>query len=355
MFSPSGVKSFVLSYRFEGRRRFLILGRYGELTPKAAEKKALRALVDLADGIEPSREKRAVREAPTVEDLKARYTTDHAETKKKKKSQANDLSMWNNHVLPRLGSRKVASITPADIARLHSALRDTPYAANRVVALLSKAFNLAETWGWRDRGSNPCSDIERYPERARERYLTQAELERLGRVLAEVEAEQSTSPSVVTALRLLLLTGCRLDEILRLRWEHVQPERGGLWLPDSKVGHRLVPVCAAVFEILDSSPRVPDNPWVLPGRRKGRRLINLSKPWYDIRERAGIPDVRIHDLRHTYATVGVGFGLSLPILGNILGHSDSATTARYAHIAESPVRQGVELIGGSIADALQAA
>lgn len=348
---PSGKKSFVVSYRVLGRKRIMVLGRYGVLTLDQARARARKVLAQAAEGLDPSKDRQTLLKAPTMADLATRFLADHA-PKKKASSIRNDRRMWKQNILPHLGQRKVVDITREDIDRLHSRMRETPYAANRVLALLSKAFNLAEVWGWRPDASNPCRHVKPYKEEKRERYLSAAEISRLGAVLEEVEHERVELPGVATAIRLLLLTGCRLNEILSLRWEDVDFETGCLRLADSKTGKRLVVLSGGALELLASTERVAGNPHVIPGKIEGQHLINLSKPWRRIRERAGLDGVRLHDLRHTFGSVGAGAGLSLPLIGKMLGHSQPATTARYAHLANDPLRRAVDLVGDEISTAL---
>lgn len=349
---PSGKKSFVVSYRVMGRKRIMALGKFGVLTLDQARIKARKVLAQVADGLDPSRDRQALLKAPTVADLADRYLTDHG-PKKKASSVRDDRRNWAQHVLPRIGQRKIVDITRQDIDRLHSQMRKTPYAANRVLALLSKAFNLAEVWGMRPEGSNPCRHVKLYKEEKRERYLSVAEITRLGNVLAEMERQQLELPGTVAAVRLLLLTGCRLNEILKLRWQDVDLDSGCLHLPDSKTGKRIVLLNRGALEVLGGLERAEGNPYVIQGRLEGRHLVNLAKPWGRIRKRAGLEGVRLHDLRHTFASFGAGAGLSLPVIGKMLGHSQPATTARYAHLANDPVRRAVDLVGTEISTALQ--
>lgn len=252
-------------------------------------------------------------------------------------------------VLPALGKRKVVSISTKDVADLHHELRSKPFQANRLLALLSKMLNLAEAWGLRPLHSNPCSHVERYREPKRERFLSPAELTKLGEALAEVEDNGSEDPAAILAIRLLLLTGARRNEILTLRWEHVDLDNGLLKLPDSKTGPKSVPLGPAAVALLAALPRVEANPYVAPGRRSGDRFKGLHRPWARIRERAGLPDLRLHDIRHSFVAVGIAANLGLPVLGSILGHKHPATTARYAHLADDPRRAAASRISQEIA------
>ena len=213
--------------------------------------------------------------------------------------------------------------------------------------VLSKMFNLAEAWGLRKDGANPCRFVEKYKEHKRERFLTEDEFRRLGQVLSEVEAEGSEALSAVTAIRLLMLTGCRLGEVQTLRWENVDLEAGELRLPDSKTGARMVPLSRAAG-VLAALPRDPDNPWVIAGRKPGAHLTDLQHPWRRIRARAGLGDVRIHDLRHSFASRALALGESLPMIGKLLGHTQVQTTARYAHLARDSVKASASKIADSI-------
>ena len=300
-------------------------------------------------GGDPAEEARQKMKAPTVAALAARYLEEHAIPKKKPRSVAEDRAHLRRFILPRFGTRKAAGITRADVQSFHHALKATPYQANRALALLSKMFNLAERWGVRPDGSNPGRHVERYPEQCRERFLSAVELARLGEVVAEAEANGSEPPSALAAIRLLILTGCRRQEILGLRWEQVDFQRGLLVFEDSKTGRKAIPLGAAVLALLVDLPRLEGNPYVLPGERQGRHFVGLRDVWVRIRRRAGLEDVRIHDLRHSFASVGASGGDCLLIIGKLLGHTQAATTQRYAHLTADPVKQAADRISGEIA------
>lgn len=348
----SGRKSFVVTYRAKGRQRFHTVGRFGELTLHEARSTAMRVLARTRRGEDPSGDRQAYFRSPTIADLADRYLREHALLKKKASSTKDDTRNWRLHVLPRLGKQKVADVTRADLAGLHSELAATPYVANRVLALLSKAFNLAEVWGWRKDGTNPCRHIERFKERRRERFLSPEELSRLAQVLATAENEQTEWPQVVAAFRLLIFTGCRVGEILNLQWEHVDFEARCLRLPDSKTGSKTIYLSNPALKVLADLDPPEGNPFVVWGVKPGRHLRSLTRPWHRIRGRAGLEDVRLHDLRHSYASFGAGAGLSLRMIGQLLGHSQPVTTQRYAHLAADPVRKAAELIAESVEDAM---
>lgn len=213
-------------------------------------------------------------------------------------------------------------------------------------------FNLAEAWGLRPDGTNPARHIQKYKEEKRQRYLSEDEWARLGKALAEVEQENSELPAVITAVRLLIFTGCRLSEVLNLRWDDVDWERGCLNLRDSKTGQRFVPLGQVALDLLESTPRQAGNQFVCPGARPMRPLVNLQRPWRRIRERAGLDDVRLHDLRHSFASVGAGVGMSYPTIGKLLGHTQAQTTMRYSHLPADPLKQAANQIGERIAGAM---
>lgn len=350
--TPAGKRIFVLQYRVGGRQRRFTIGQLGALTVDQARREATRLLGVVASGIDPADGKIAAKELPTISQLAKRYLSEHAEPKKKPRSIALDRSMLINIVLPAMGRRKVQAVTRKDVAKLHHDLRKTPYQANRVLALMSKMLNLAERWGLREDGSNPCRHVEKFKEKRRERFLSGEELARLGHVLAGEERAGKEMPSAITAIRLLIFTGARLSEILSLRWEWVDFERCCLRLPDSKTGAKVIPLNQPALEELERTPRLVDNPYVIPGANYGEHLVNLNKPWGRIRLKAGLPGVRIHDLRHSYASVAAAAGLGLPIIGALLGHTQAQTTARYSHLAMDPLRAATEEIGKRIAEAM---
>jgi integrase len=277
---------------------------------------------------------------------------EHAKVKKRPGSVQSDETLFRLHILPRLGSMKVNAIDRKDIAQLHHAMRDLPGAANRTIALLSKMFNLAEKWGLRSDGSNPCRHVEKYKERKIERFLSNEELAQLGEVLNEAERTQTEMPSAISAIRLLLFTGCRLSEILTLQWDEVDTDNHCLRLRESKTGAKVVFLPPSAVEVLNAIERQDDNPHVIVGAKHGSHLVNLQKPWRRIRAKAGLEDVRIHDLRHSFASMAAASGLSLPMIGALLGHTQPQTTQRYAHLAADPMKEAAAVTGSRIAEAL---
>jgi len=350
---PSGRKTFFVQYRARGesRTRRYVLGPYGVLTPAEARDLATQVLADVRKGGDPSEARRIEAHEPTVGDLCTRYLADYAEGRKKARSVAEDRRLIEDFVKPALGRRKIRAVTRLEIVRLHNSLQRTPYQANRVLAVVSRMFNLAERWGLRPGGSNPVRHVDRFAERKRERFLSEAELARLGKALADAEQAQTETAATIAAIRLLVFTGCRLGEILRLRWAEVDFERRCLHLAESKTGARTVPLNAPALKVLAELAR-GESPWVIQGRKPGAPLVNLGKPWRRIREKADLRDVRLHDMRHSYASVAAGAGHSLVVIGALLGHRQATTTQRYAHLSDDPVRTATELVGARIAAAM---
>jgi integrase len=339
-------RTYFVKYRTkEGRQRRATIGVHGILTAEQARDEARHLLAQAALGEDPARSKRKAKGAPTVAALAERYLAEHARLHKTPSSLANDERLLKKRIIPALGHRKVFDIAREDVAKLHESLCDKRCEANRLRALLSTMFNLAEEWDLRPPRTNPCRHVKKYVEKKRKRFLRMDELARLGTAIEEADRTAAHSTSVIGAIKLLLFTGCRLSEILTLQWSEVDLESGCLDLSTSKTGQKVVHLNAAARAVLEQLPRRDDNRYVLPGLRLGAHLVNLEKPWRQIRARAGLEDVRLHDLRHTFASIGAMNGLSLPMLAAILGHSQPSTTNRYAHLAADPVRQANEIVG----------
>ena len=350
---PSGAKSYLIQYRNTGgRSRRMTLGRHGVLTPASARRIAEERLREVKQGLDPLEERSHARGGATVADLAASYLEKHLQPKCKPSTLREWTRLLHRDILPRIGRRKVADLQRGDISALHRSLRDKPVTANRVVTLLSALLTYAEREGVRPDGSNPCRHVVKYPEKKRERFLTHDELGRLGDALREAEQEGEKHPSGILAVRLLLLTGARKSEILGLRWDEVDFERACLRLSESKTGKKVIPLGAPAIEVLKTAPECEGNPYVCFGVKQGAAFCGLQAVWKRLRDRAGLSDLRLHDLRHSHASFGAGLGLSLPLIGRILGHSSTATTARYAHLADDPVRQAADRISGEIAAAM---
>ena len=344
----SGRKYFVTQFRASGRLRRMTLGPVTAMTPEIARKRAMALLSEAKAGGDPAMQRDTDRKAATVKLLGQRFLNEYVPDHCKESTAYEYRRSVELFIDPRIGSRKVTEVQRKDIAELHHAMRKTPYQANRTLGVLSKMFNMAEVWGLRPDGSNPCLHVKRFKEEKRERFLSAEEFQRLGAVLDEILKDGSETRSAVVAIRLLMLTGCRLSEIQKLRWEHVDLDAGELNLPDTKTGGRAIPLAPSAVRLLESLPRDDDNPWVIAGRKSCSHLTDLQHPWRRIRERAELPNVRIHDLRHSFASRALALGEGLPMIGKLLGHTQVQTTARYAHLARDTVKASAARIGDSI-------
>jgi integrase len=398
--ASTGLKTFVVRYRAEGGGRtapqhLMAIGRYGVLTPEEARKRAKTILGSVARGEDPARAQLAARQQMTVAQLCDRYLKEgvliptRSGTVKKASTVKDDRGRIEAHIKPLLGHRRVSSITSADIEHFlvdvasgktrtdagetghRNPVRGGKGVATRTTATLGAIFTFARRQGMRP--DNPVHGVAKYANNPKERFLTTDELERLGAAIREAEtagipwevdegapkAKHLAKPEkrftkidsfAAAALRLLLFTGCRLREILHLKWEHVDIERSLLFLPDSKSGRKTVVLNAPALALLAGLHR--NGPYVAPGDDPEQPRADLKRPWEAVSRRAGLAGIRLHDLRHTYASFGAGGGLGLPIIGKLLGHSQAATTARYAHLDNDPLRRASEQIGGQIAAAI---
>jgi integrase len=350
--TPAGAKTYLIQYRLGGRKgrtRRVTIGRHGVLTADQARIRAKILLGEVATGRDPADARDKAKGSSTFATAVESFLDQHVDAKLKASTSEEYHRLVRLYLPKNLRSRPLAEIKRADIVPLHLSLRHKPFQANRLMAMLSKFFNWAEQHGLRPDGTNPCRHIEKYRERKRERFLADEEFERLGRALADAERDIVTTPWVTAAIRLLILTGARLSEIRTLRWSEVDFEHQMLRLGDSKTGGKTIQLSDAALEVLARIPRVQDNPYVSCGDKPGACIVNLQKPWRRIRSMGGLDDVRIHDLRHSFASVAAAQGLSLPVIGALLGHSQPATTARYAHLAQDPLAKANAEISGRIA------
>ena len=350
---PTGGKVYIAQARGPDGPKRMTVGRHDVLHADQARQRAALIIARIKAGEEPVPLPLAARVngGPTVADLAARYLEEHVEVRLKPNTQRQVRGVLRRHILPALGKMPLVAIERAQAVDLQQKLCDRPVAANRAVKVLSHMYRLGEGWGMVPEGCDPCRSVEKYPERRRERFLTDAEFARLGRVLDEAVDSGSASPIAVAAIRLLMLTGCRKNEILTLRWTDVDLEAGELQLGDAKAGPRTVQLPPTAVRLLETLPRREGCPWVFPGEDREGRFSGggLDHVWQTVRTHAELEDVRLHDLRHSFASRALALGETLPVIGKLLGHSDIETTARYAHLAQDSIHETAERIAESIA------
>jgi integrase len=376
--TKSGAKCWFVEYRPGARgrgvaKRRMVLGPVGTLTPDQARTAARETLAAAALGDDPAAARARARKLPIFRDFAERYLTEEATAKLKPRTVVNYKIYLRKHAVPIIGSIKLDMVTPSDIAKLHRQVgKKRPMTANRVVECIGSVYRYAAICGLVKRGHNPAAHIEAFPEQRRERFLTSKELARLGDAIREAETTgipwqvdekkpkakhipkksrlTNIGPHAAAAFRLLILTGARLREILGLKWSYVDIERGLLLLPDSKTGRKTIVLNVPALAVLSELPRIGD--FVIVGDDPNLPRHDLNRPWRLVSKRAGLDGVRLHDLRHTHASIGAGAGLGLPIIGKLLGHSQASTTQRYAHLDADPLRRASEQIAGHIAAAM---
>ncbi|MDE0648932.1 MAG: tyrosine-type recombinase/integrase, partial [Gammaproteobacteria bacterium] len=295
------------------------------------------------------------RGGPAVAAFADRYLAEHVRGRLKPASARRMRGDIANHIVPALGRLPMGAVETAQVAALHYRLRETPAAANGAVNTLSAMYRLAGIWGVLPEGVNPCRGVDRYRTGRPERFLSEREFARLGRALGECEAAGEVSGHAAAAIRLLMLTGCRHSEILSLRWEDVDLKRAALRLRESKTGPKTVPLSAAAVRALSNLTRRDGTPWVVPGRGSGGHLSSLQRSWRRVCERAELEGVRLHDLRHSFASRALALGEGLPMIGKLLGHTQMQSTARYAHLARAAVKASAERVAASLAGDLAGA
>ena len=347
---PTGVKSFAIKYRSSGRQRNYTIGRYGTLTPDQARKKAREQVYAIDTGSDPSTVRRKERSGLSLEDLWNKYLERHAIPHKAPNSLREDRSLWRTHIKPKWSQHQLSSIRYSEMQRWHSALADRPYAANRALCLLSKMFNLAIEWG--DAEANPVKSIKKFHETPRERFLTGDERARLSQALAK---EADTAGAI--AIWMCILTGARRSEVLEARWNHfdIDSDRPVWTIPAASTKQarsNRKPLSnraqAILLEWREFCP-VSEARWLIPGRDPAKRRSDLNGPWRRIQKAAHLQDVRLHDLRHDFASSAIAEGWSLEIIGRYLGHRSIQTTQRYAHLQDDPLQAMADQIGRSYA------
>ena len=353
-------------------RRFTIAA-VGKIAPERARARALAIAGSVAEGIDPANEKTVAYKTLTVSELADQFMSLHVRQKRKPSTAKFYRDILERIVRPALGVTKVDRLTRQQVSKLHSDLHKTPFQANRVLAVIGSMYGFAARSGIVEELFNPVRNVEKFKEGRRERFLTSEEIQRLGKTIRIAETTglpwtvetnkpsakhlpkpanrfSRINPFAAAAIRLLMFTGCRLREVLNLRWENVDLERGLLFLPDSKTGRKTIVLNAPARHILANLTRL--GPYVIPGDDPQLPRFDLKAPWAAITKHAKLGALRLHDLRHTFASIGAGGGLGLPIIGRLLGHAHATTTARYAHLDNDPLRIASEAIGRRIAAAL---
>jgi integrase len=351
---PSGAKSYFLKYRTRGgRQRWLTLGPNGPLTPEQARARALREKAAIADGSDPSGERQKKRRENTVAMVADRYLAEHVSAHNKASTASEARRIVETRIKPTFGNIRITDLTRADIKAWHQSMSATPYEANRALACLSKVLNLAAV-DWELREGNPSAGIRRFPERKRERFFSDEELTKIGNALSAAEQTSSEPPGFVLLIRLLATTGMRLGEALALEWPDIDLPGRAIRLRDAKAGARTVHLGAAAVAILAASEE--PSGYVIRGRDPAKPLSahGAENAWRRLRDRAGIPDARLHDLRHTAGTFAALAGGSAFVVRDLLGHKTLAMTNRYVERAADMVRATADAVSGRVAAALNA-
>ena len=343
--TSKGARAFVVNYYLDGKERRITIGAYPDWTVTAARARAKEIKQQVDVGADPLEKRISRREAPTVADLFKEYDAKHL-PKKVERSAKDDRSMWHTYILPRLGNKKVIDLTAEDADDLHAFISQTKTVrANRVIEVLRKAINLAIRWKWCT--ENPCVGVHRNHEEKREYFLKPGEIERLAEALDQHPQKQSCN-----AIKMLLLTGARKSEVLKATWSMFDFE-GGIWTKPShhtktKKKH-VVPLSILVVDLLTAIRDNNSHPvYVFPGRVKDQPITDVKRTWTSICKMAGINEVRIHDLRHTYASLLISRKATLSVVGALLAHTQTQTTARYAHLYDDVLREATELASTAV-------
>jgi integrase len=376
--TPNGARSWIVEYRPHGggrgvAKRRITLGPVSTLTPDQAREAARTVLAKVRLGEDVAVDRAARRSAPAVRQLANQFMHDEITPTRKRRTRDLYEMYFRVHIFPELGEKLARDVTRADIAKLHRMIgKKTKVTANRVLMLLSGLYAWAGRAGEVPEGFNPANAITRYREEGRERFLSSDELGRLGDALREAETIgipwiidgenpntkhvprenrlTKLSPYATAAIRLLLFTGCRLREVLHLRWVDYDAQRSMLFLPDSKTGRKPLVLSRAAIAVIEALPRT--GKYVIMEKQDNRPRHDLKRPWDMIRRRAGLGELRLHDLRHSFAATGAASNFGLPVIGKLLGHRRAETTSRYAHLADDPLKTAVDAIAGKLASEL---
>lgn len=353
--TPAGRKIFIAQARMGGRPRRIAVGTFPEKAVAEARKEARALLEDMRSGRDPKLEREARNQALkagelTVAEFADRWLSEYVGTKLKPRTAADYATLVAQRIKPKVGHLTVARVSKDDVLRLHAAMKDTPRRANYTIAIFRALMTYAEDCGLRPVLSNPARRIKMYRERSRERFLSEAEIAKAADGISSSERAGTIGPHAAAGLRLALFTGARSGEVTAIEWPHIDWARKQVRLPDSKTNEpRTIHLSEAALEVLRTVPRV--GRFVIAGAKVDEPYRNLSRAWIVSRGPVGLDDVRLHDLRHSYASLAAGRGVSLQMIGKLLGHKAAATTQRYAHLA----RDAVAAINEELGEAMTAA
>jgi len=347
--TSKGRKTYVAHFRIAGvgNSKRMTIGVHGETFVQQARKKAADILNEARKGNDPTAELKALKQAVIVSEALERFYSEHVRCKLKPSSIENYEILKRVHLEPAFGEMRLKDVTRNRIEKFHSKFAHQPASGNKQLAVLSKFFNWCEANELIDQGSNPCKHIPKFKEQSRERYLNDRELIRLNNVLEHAEEDGLACSVAINSIKMLMLTGARRGEILSLKWSYIDFENQVLNLPDSKTGKKTIVLSSAAFELLKTIKKT-DNPFVFQGKKETAHFVNLKKPWKNIREASGLADVRIHDLRHTFASHAINNGAPLELISKLLGHSQLRTTQRYAHLQNDRLRETADLVAVSV-------
>lgn len=346
--TPAGRKMFMLAYTAaNGQRRKPAIGRFGEITVEQARGIAQDWLAEVRRGADPSAERAAARQAPTMKELCDRFISDYSIPRNRPSTVKGNRVNINAHILPALGHLKVPDVARPDIATLIGRMEKTPTAANRTLCVLRKMFNMAEVWGYRPDGSNPCRHIPKFPERGRTKLINNTELKRLFTYLDRADAEGLEHPFLTLAVRLQFAFAARRSEILNLEWSWIDFENRRVVWPDSKTGGMSKPLSAEAQELLENAPRLEDSPFVVPSIFDPQRAMpdhTYSAGWRRMIERAGIPHCGTHAIRHRAATDIANSGVPVKVGMALTAHKTVTMFMRYVHAEDDPIRAAAEAV-----------
>lgn len=353
--TPAGSKSFILNYRNQDNRsRRKTIGKYGKLTVEQARDIARDLTYRIAKGDDPVQQDEWQRSQPTFEEVAKRFLDDHSAIRSRPATHASNVQILAHMLLPHFGKMKIRSIERKDIYDYLAKNRQRPIGANRSLACMSSIMSKAELWGYRERNSNPCFGVERFPENRRERFLSEQEFAALESAMQRAERNLTESPHVLAMFRIMMHTGCRPGEARHLKWDYVDLTKRVIRLPKEATKEKrpkTLFITPYIEGVLKNIRRMEGNPYVIVSERNdGKPIADVKKPWDRIKKAAGITtELHLHDLRHSHASMANALGYSLPMIGALLGHTQAQTTLRYAHLATDHLRQAAEDISNRIA------